>query len=219
MKQQQLKTEKALFVRTTTQGNHFSKTIHTNQLTNNLTIMKKNIFLIALFFMAIAAQAQDTKRNALKINPLSLLAVTGNVSYERALSNSHSIQIGGFYSGAGIDNFKYQGYGIIPEVRFYFGKQKQALNGGYVAPFGRYQNFSITNKSLLNKADFTTIGGGAVVGYQRAWESGFVLNIFAGPSFSKLTFENNNKIIDDFDIQKGMDGFGLRSGLTIGFTF
>src|SRR5688572_21135088 len=120
MKHQQSKTEKASFVRTTTQGNHYRKTIHTNQLTNNLTIMKKNILLIVLFFMAIAAQAQDTKRNALKINPLSLLAVTGNVSYERALSNSYSIQIGGFYSGAGIDNFKYRGYGIIPEVRFYF---------------------------------------------------------------------------------------------------
>jgi hypothetical protein len=199
--------------------NTAGKTSHTNTTNKKQRIMKKAFSFFALFLLAFTATAQNTHQNALKINPLSLLIMMGNVSYERALSASHSFQVGGFYSGAGADNFKYQGYGIVPEFRFYFGGQRTPLNGAYIAPFGRYQNLSITNKNLRNKASFTTIGGGAVAGYQKRWESGFILNVFAGPSFNKLSFENNNSVANDFDLQKGMNGFGMRTGLTLGFSF
>lgn len=179
--------------------------------------MKKFLFVIALFVTTVAG-AQKAPKNALKFNPLSLLVMTGNVSYERALSGNVSVQLGSFYSGAGLEEFKYQGFGLVPEVRFYFGGQQKPLNGGYIAPFGRYQNLSITNKQIGNKADITTLGGGAVAGYQKHWESGFILNVFAGPSFNKLTFRNNNQE-DDFDLRTGMNGFGLRTGLSLGFSF
>ncbi|HEV7330272.1 MAG TPA: DUF3575 domain-containing protein [Flavisolibacter sp.] len=179
--------------------------------------MKNYLFVIALFLTTFAS-AQTTPKNALKFNPLSLLVMTGNVSYERSLSNNLSVQLGGFYSGAGLEGHKYEGFGIVPEVRFYFGGQRKPLNGGYIAPFGRYQNLSITNKEISNKADITTLGGGAVAGYQKRWESGFVLNVFAGPSFNRLTFRNDNQE-DDFDLKSGMNGFGLRTGLTLGSSF
>ena len=123
--------------------------------TNKPFIMKKQMLIIVFFFVAFGAASQQ--KNALKMNPLSLLAATGNVSYERALSGRQSIQLGGFYSGVGLGDFKYGGYGFIPEIRFYFGSQSMPLNGGYVAPFGRFQHFSITNRELKNKAMFSKI--------------------------------------------------------------
>ena len=187
------------------------------QITTKQHNMKKSLFITVLFVTTIAS-AQTTHKNALKINPISLLVMTGNLSYERALSNNLSVQLGGFYSGAALEEHKYQGFGIVPEVRFYLGRQQKPLNGGYIAPFGRYQNLSISNKEIGNKAGITTLGGGAVAGYQRRWESGFILNVFAGPSFNKLTFQNDNQE-DDFDLKTGMNGFGLRTGITLGFSF
>lgn len=203
---------------TTTATTDNNTTHHTITKNKKQSLMKKSFLFPVLFFLAFTSLAQNSAKNAIKINPLSLLVKTGNISYERALSSSHSFQIGGFYSGAGISEFKYQGYGVMPEFRFYFGNRRTPLNGGYIAPFGRYQNFSITNKELKNKASFTTIGGGAVAGYQKKWESGFLLNVFAGPSFNHLRFENNNEE-DDFDLQSGMKGFGMRTGITLGFSF
>jgi hypothetical protein len=179
--------------------------------------MKKILLLTAFAALAIVSNAQMANKNALKINPGSLLVKTGNISYERATLPNHSFQIGGFYSGAGIGDFKYQGYGITPEYRFYFG-QKADLNGLYLAPFGRYQNFTITNKTVNSKATFTTVGGGATFGWQKSWEGGFVLNLFAGPSYNELKFKGEvNK--EEFEIKEGIKGFGLRSGISLGFTF
>ncbi len=219
--QKQPATTRAQAVCTTTtksiQSSAQSKDLN-HSTKNHFFTMKKNLLITALLFVTFSATAQQAQKNALKINPLSLLVKTGNISYERALSNNHSFQIGGFYSGAGIGDFNYQGYGALPEFRFYFGGQAQPLNGAYVAPFGRFQNFSITNRELKIKARFSTIGGGVVAGYQKRWEGGFILTAFAGPSFNTLTFENDNQE-DDFDLQTGLKGFGLRTGITIGFSF
>jgi hypothetical protein len=116
-----------------------------------------------------------------------------------------------------INPFKYQGYGITTEYRFYFG-QKEELNGLYLAPFARHQNFTISNKEVNSKASFTTLGGGATLGWQKSWGGGFVLNLFAGPSYNELKFKGEvNK--EDFEIKEGIKGFGLRSGISLGFTF
>lgn len=179
--------------------------------------MKTYLVFLALLLSTLAF-AQTVPKNAVKFNPLSLLVLTGNVSYERALSHNLSVQLGGFYSAAGLNDHKYQGFGIVPEIRFYVAGQHLPLNGLFLAPFGRYQNLSVTNKTIGNKADITTLGGGAVAGYQKHWESGFLLTVFAGPSFNKIQFRNDNQK-DDFDLQTGMNGFGLRTGLTLGFSF
>jgi hypothetical protein len=196
-----------------------SPSTNKNQLTKNrFTIMKKSFLILSVAVLAISANAQQKQKNALKVNPLSLLIMTGNVSYERALSGNYSAQLGAFYSGAGLGDLKYQGYGIVPEFRFYFGSGNTPLNGGYLAPFGRYQVLSVRSKEIANKASFTTVGGGLVAGYQKKWEGGFILNVFAGPSFNKLTFENNGEH-NEFDLQTGMKGFGLRTGITLGIAF
>jgi hypothetical protein len=180
--------------------------------------MKKNILFIAFMIVAIVSQAQMGPKNAVKINPLSLLVTTGNVSYERAVSNNKSVQLGAYYSGIGLGDFKYEGYGITPEFRFYFGSRGTALNGGYIAPFARYQNFSIADKATKDKATFETIGGGAVMGWQKSWQGGFTLDVFAGPSYSNIKFKDRSQE-EDFDVKFGMEGFGLRTGISLGVSF
>jgi hypothetical protein len=181
--------------------------------------MKKLLVIVAFFATVSGVQAQEAGRsNAIKINPLSLFLATGNVSYERAVSSQASVQLGAFYSSFGLGDLKYTGYGVTPEFRFYFAGHKEALNGVYVAPFARYQSFKLSEKSADNTTSFTAIGGGATIGWQKMWGSGFVLDIFAGPSYSSAKFKNESDQ-DEFNVQGGLTGFGVRTGITLGFGF
>lgn len=181
--------------------------------------MKKITFGILMLSLAIAGYSQEAGRsNAVKLNPLSLAFLTGNVAYERAVGASSSVQLGVFYSGLKISGIKYSGLGITPEFRKYFGGAKEALNGVYVAPFVRYQNFNLEDTEEENETTLTTIGGGATIGWEKTWASGFVLDIFAGPSYNSAKFKNDNDE-DEFDLKGGFTGFGIRTGITLGFAF
>src|SRR2546423_7721923 len=181
--------------------------------------MKKSLLILSFIVAGYALHAQEEVRtNAIKLNPLSLFFLTGNISYEKAVGENQSIQIGGFYSGFSLSGLKYSGFGIIPEYRFYFAGQKVALNGVYAAPFLRYQSFSLTDTETDSKASFSSIGGGAVVGWEKTWSSGFVLNLFAGPSYNSGTVKSNDGQ-SEFDVTSAINGFGLRSGVTLGFAF
>lgn len=180
--------------------------------------MKKAFLAVALIVAATALKAQDGPQNAIKLNPLSLIFATGNVAYERAIGENSSVQLGVFYSGMSISSVKYSGLGITPEYRFYFAGNRQALNGVYVGPFVRYQSFSLKEKDSDSEAKFTSFGGGAVIGWEKTWESGFVLDIFVGPAY------NSGKVKEktgsgEFDLSAGVDGFGVRTGITLGFAF
>jgi hypothetical protein len=183
----------------------------------------KNLLVLALFAVAFgSAQAQEAGRsNAIKLNPLSLVLLTGNVSYERAVSDNKSVQLGAFYSSFGLSDLKYTGWGVTPEFRFYFAGAAEALNGVYVAPFARYQSFSLVEKEVSDsKATFSTIGGGAIVGWQKMWGSGFVLDLFAGPSYSSMSLKaEENSSEESFNVKGGFSGLGVRTGLTLGFGF
>ena len=182
--------------------------------------MKKVVFLAAFIAIVSGIKAQEGgPQNALKINPLSLIFATGNVSYERAIGPASSVQLGAFFSGFSISGLKYSGWGVTPEVRFYVAGQKKALNGVYVGPFVRYQNFTIKDKETNDKASFNSFGGGAVIGWEKSWSSGFVLDLFLGPSYNSGKVKADDGNDDEFDVKAGIDGFGLRTGITIGFSF
>jgi hypothetical protein len=181
----------------------------------------KNLLVLTLFVLAFGGvKAQEAGRsNAIKLNPLSLVFATGNISYERAVSDNKSVQLGAFYSSFGLAGLKYSGFGVTPEFRLYFAGNREALNGVYVAPFARYQSFSLVDKEYSeDKTSFTTIGGGATIGWQKMWGSGFVLDLFAGPSYNKATFKNESDA-EDFNVKGGFTGFGVRTGITLGFGF
>ena len=178
--------------------------------------MRKISLVLAFVAATIAVNAQEGKMNAIKLNPLSLAFLTGNVSYERAIGEKSSVQLGAFYSGFSLSGLKYSGWGVTPEFRYYL--SGEALNGFYAAPFARYQSFSLEDKELATKTSFTTMGGGAIIGFQRMGNSGFTFDIFVGPSYSKAKFKNDSDE-ESFDVQGGFTGFGIRTGITLGFGF
>jgi Protein of unknown function (DUF3575) len=180
--------------------------------------MKKLLIIAGLFAVITSVNAQGAKQNAIKLNPLSLAFMTGNLAYERAINHNQSLQIGSFYSGVSVGGLKYSGFGITPEYRVYFGGAKEALNGVYVAPFARYQSFNLTDKSTSTSTTFSSIGGGATLGWQKMWKSGFVLDLFAGPAYNSGKFKNTSDE-SQYDLSFGMNGFGVRTGITIGFGF
>ncbi len=177
----------------------------------------KKVLLFGLLALSLSSKAQEQK-NVVKLNPLSLLLATGNVSYERAIKKNQTFQIGGYYSGFSLGDVKYSGFGITPEYRFFFSGAKQAFNGAYVAPFVRYQNFSLKDKDTNEKATMYTIGGGATIGYEKKFSSGFVIDVFAGPSYNSVSFKNKSQE-NSFDIKGGISGFGIRTGVALGFGF
>jgi hypothetical protein len=181
--------------------------------------MKKIVLVFAFISAVFGVRAQDNGyKNAVKLNPLSLILATGNVSYERALSDKMSFQLGVFYTGVKLSDLKYSGVGVTPELRFYVAGHKEALNGVYVAPFLRYQNFSIKNTEDNEKVTFSSFGGGGLLGWEKSWESGFVLDIFLGPSYNSGKVKGTNNE-EEWDISGGIDGFTLRTGITLGFAF
>jgi hypothetical protein len=181
--------------------------------------MKKVVLFFAFTAAVFGVRAQDHGyQNAVKLNPLSLILATGNVSYERAISENKSVQLGMFYTGVKLSDLKYSGFGFTPEIRFYVAGHKEALNGVYVAPFLRYQNFSIKDTETDDKISFSSIGGGGLLGWEKTWGSGFVLDIFLGPSYNSGKIkENVNE--EEWDVSAGIDGFTLRTGITLGFAF
>jgi hypothetical protein len=183
--------------------------------------MKKVLFAAALIVAVSGLKAQDNgHQNAVKLNPLSLIFATGNVAYERALSSNTSVQLGIFYTGVGISGLKYSGLGITPEFRFYVAGNKQVMNGVYVAPFVRYQHFElkIKDSNPEESATYSSFGGGGLIGWEKTWTSGFVLDIFAGPAYNsgKLKEKSGGS---EFDVSGGIDGFTIRTGITLGFAF
>jgi hypothetical protein len=181
--------------------------------------MKKLIVAACILFAALGSKAQDVSpQQAVKINPLSLFLITGNVSYEHKTADNQSFQVGVFYSGVSLSGLKYSGLGITPEYRFYFAGHKQALDGVYAAPFLRYQSFTLKEKSTLDKANYSSFGGGALIGWEKASRSGFVIDLFVGPAFNAGKFKNDADE-DEFDITSGIDGFGIRAGIALGFAF
>jgi len=181
--------------------------------------MKKIIVISAFMLSVIISMAQGSGRqNAVKLNPLSLIFMTGNVSYERAINANQSIQIGGFYSGLSIGGIEYKGYGGTAEYRLYFAGQKKAMNGVYAAPFVRYQSFNLSEKETTNETTFSSYGGGAILGWEKSWKSGFVLDLFAGPSYNVGKFKNENDEAT-FNLKGGINGFGVRTGIALGFAF
>jgi hypothetical protein len=183
---------------------------------NQTKIMRKVLMSMLLLAATASANAQS-RHNAIKINPLSLAVATGNVSYERAVNAKQSFQIGGFYSGVSLGDIKYTGYGITPEYRFYFAGAKEALNGVYAAPFVRYQSFQFKEKSTSDNVSFNAFGGGATIGWEKSWNSGFVLDIFAGPNYNSVKVKSSAD--NDTELLGKIDGFGFRTGITLGFSF
>lgn len=189
--------------------------------------MKKYLFsaLVAMLLCNMA-QAQQT---VVKLNPLSLIFATANVAVEHAISDNASIQlggaIGGFSLGGGDIKTSYTGFSAVPEFRFYL-TEKPAPAGFFVGPFGVYRSYT-TKQTVVDfdgetydaKQNLSIFGGGLNIGYQLITDSGFSLDFFGGPCYSTSSSKVVEGNEDDITVSSNLAGFGLRLGMTLGWSF
>lgn len=186
--------------------------------------------IVSLLYMGQQNTFAQEVRNAIKINPLSIFLLTGNMQYERAIGKHTSVQVGFFYSALNIKwdgkGLEYHGFGFTPEFRYYVLPQQTALNGLYVAPFARIQRFKVLiddNASGLpsseNSGVVTNGKMGVNVGYQAVLGKSFVIDLFGGPTVgvSRLTGTLLNYKLPGIGIGSG--GVGFRFGVCLGAAF
>ncbi|MFK7899839.1 MAG: DUF3575 domain-containing protein [Cyclobacteriaceae bacterium] len=186
--------------------------------------MKKIILSLAIITSTLTANAQGS--NVVKINPLSLVFSTINLSYERLISNNVSLQLQGIYFGAKISDTKLVGLGISPAVRFYLSDEESALSGLYVSPFLRYGKYTYdtdittSSTSQSTEVDYTTIGGGFDFGYQVVTDSGFIFEAFLGARYANGKTDIRTDGVNEDDINSvDFDGILPRFGLKLGYSF
>lgn len=178
------------------------------------TLLKRNYLLPVLLVLFSMGASQVNAQSTVKINILSPIIKTINLQYEKVLNESSSFQLGFFYTGASTGGTELKGFGITPEYRFYL-SETEAPAGVYVAPFVRYQSFNLKDDDFTNnEADYSSFGGGLILGKQWVFKEKVVLDIFLGPSYSSGSVKVKSGS-DTFDTG-AFDGFGLRTGLCFG---
>lgn len=185
--------------------------------------MKKNLVVALVAFLAggvfTSAKAQE---NVVKINIFSPIVKTLNMSYERKVSANGSFQIGGYFTSYSPGDSKISGFGVTPEYRFYL-SESEAPAGVYVAPFVRYQSLKVedTFDGEVTKGKWSAFGGGLVIGKQWIFKEKISLDIFIGPQYvarGDVKVTDGTGESESFDLG-AFDGFGVRTGLTLGFAF
>jgi hypothetical protein len=182
--------------------------------------MKKTlIILLAVIFSFPAFSQEKTtsvaiEKNVLKINTLSLILGTGSIFYERKLSDAMSGQLGVAYLSYKFSGTRFSGLILTPEVRFY--PKKNAIDGMYVAPYVRYQNYTLSDASA--KGTLSSIGGGLLLGRQWVKASGFTMDLFFGGHYGSSSVKATEGSVTTFDT-KLFSGFGFRVGFALGFGF
>jgi hypothetical protein len=194
--------------------------------------MKHTYYAIVLAGLLIGqmfqqAQAQE---NIIKINPLALFVLTGNIQYEHVVNDMSSVQLGvfftGFSFGSGADRVGYSGVGVTPEYRFYLtNKVRDVPRGFYIGPYARYMNFSFdvqTNNgsggTTGGKIKMNSFGGGAILGFQFVNDSGFVVDLFIGPGLKSTNWTGDPDQQDEVRFFSS-SSIGFRSGMALGFAF
>lgn len=172
--------------------------------------MRLTLITIAVF-LSLGITAQTTKRHALKANLLSPVFNSLNLSYENAISSSHSLVIGAsymdfddfgnsYYNSSEPNNVK--GGTLTAEYRIYF--ESQPLNGAYVAPFARYMYYErdlqyqraysyydpvygyTYGYDAGEKGKYHSTGIGFIAGYQFVIKNVFSIDVFGGPVYQLL---------------------------------
>jgi len=182
--------------------------------------MKKVLVSVLLAVFSISVFAQNeievaSEKNVLKVNTLALIIGTGSVFYERELSDMMSAQMGVGYLNYKIEETKFSGLILTPEIKFYV--RNNAIDGFYLAPYLRYNKYEYEGNDNQDQGSFTAFGGGVAFGRQWIMKKGFVMDLFFGGHYT----DGNVKMTsgsDPADVTK-FEGFKTRVGFAIGFAF
>ncbi len=157
----------------------------------------------------------SAEKNVLKVNTLSLILGTGSIFYDRELSDMTSAQLGLAYLSYKFSDTRFSGLIVTPEFRIY--PKKDALDGFYIAPYLRYQKFTVKNTSDDSRGSLTSMGGGILFGRQWIYDSGFTMDLFFGGHYSSSSVKVDSGT-DSFDSDV-FSGFKPRIGFALGFAF
>jgi hypothetical protein len=188
--------------------------------------MKK--LVLTLGVVASAALAANAQSNAIKLNVTSLAVATFNASFEHSLSDNSSFQLGAFYTGFSISDTKFTGFGITPEYRFYL--TGESMQGFFVAPYVRYQNFKLSSDgysynssgqttTTTNEATLNTFGGGVNVGYQWVFGEHFVLEPFVRLGYNGGSAKYTDGSDESNFSMGSFNGTSVLPGMNLGFAF
>jgi hypothetical protein len=156
--------------------------------------MRKVLFVSLLFLGALTVNAQEGNgQNVIKVNPLGLLFGSANVGYERALNEKSSFVIAPQFGGFKLGGVKYSSFGAGAQYRFYFSKTKTAPEGFYAAPQISFVSGKVKFEGFDSEEEtkFSSFGGGAMVGNQWIFNSGFVIDLGAGVMYQKFNYKDN----------------------------
>lgn len=166
--------------------------------------MKKlNQVVLTLLMVISLSTVATAQKTVIKANILSPIVRTGSFFLERSISEGTSLQLGVLYSSLN------EGVAITPEVRFYLSENVERLNGFYMAPFLRYQNYNLWG-AVTGEANGDNLGAGLVIGAQKVLKKNIVFDAFIGPKIGAAGFT-------DQDIDLGV--VGLRAGVSLGIAF
>lgn len=180
---------------------------------NLFSLLLAAILVVPLF--ASNAPEVSEEKNVVKINTLSLIVGTGSLFYERKINDFTSGQLGVAYLNYKIDDARFSGLILTPEVRFYL--TKNAIDGFYVGPYFRYQNFQLEDVETNDNAGYTNYGGGLSIGRQWITDSGFTMDLFFGGHYGSGKFSADSE--SDSWESPPFEGFRTRFGFAIGFAF
>lgn len=163
--------------------------------------MKKILFVLVLSFVSLMATAQT---QTVKLNPLGVVFGLYNASYESALSDKGSYQVGANFYSYKLFEQKTTGFGVEGGYRHYF---REVLKGPYVFPrVGFAQNSTKVNGE---SASFSQANIGATIGWQWLFGSGFVFDLGVGYGYNFVIVKADS-ITNDYN--RGLPRFGFSLG-------
>ena len=149
------------------------------------------------------------------MNPLGFAFGFFNLRYEKALNSKTSFQVGGNYYSRKFGELKTTGFGFDGEYRFYItNKRKNVPRGFYIGPTVGIDFNNTEESSTSTGASFSLFGFGATIGYQWIRDSGFALELGAGPQYSFLVVKG-----EGLDESVDYEGFLPRLVFAIGYAF
>ncbi len=143
--------------------------------------MRKTIAIGVVMLIASSAAFSQAYDHVMKTNPIGLAFGNINVTYEHILNEKSSLHssINYQYSLLGV---KVNSFGVEGGYRYYFTHSKKDVPSGfYIQPQAAF-----TAGKDETDTSYSALRFGAEVGYQFAFESGFVLDLGLGPYFTNL---------------------------------
>jgi hypothetical protein len=182
--------------------------------------MKKTVVIFLLSVITFTTFAQNeitvaTEKNVIKVNTLALIIGTGSIFYERKVTDLASAQLGVGYLNYKIEDTKFSGLILTPECKFYI--RKNAIDGFYISPYLRYNQYKYKASEATSEGSYTSVGGGVAFGRQWILRKGFVMDFFFGGHYTdgKVDIQSG---AEPADVTK-FEGFKTRVGFAIGFAF